>query len=92
MIGKEETRKILSLPLYHFLYYNVETEESSVYVLRLGASQRVEEEKAKQPAIQEGKIVEEAKAVKPEIAKPGESGREQKQEQVAVIQSKNKAT
>ena len=37
MIGWEDTRKVMTLPLYHFLHYNVETEESSVHVLKLGA-------------------------------------------------------
>ena len=41
MIGWEDTRKIMSLQLYHFLHFNVETEESSVYVLKLGMQQRV---------------------------------------------------
>jgi hypothetical protein len=41
MIGWQETRKIMSLPPYHFLYYNVNTETSSVHVLKL-AGQRAE--------------------------------------------------
>jgi|GEM_PF-2760999 len=47
MIGKENTQKILRLPQFHFLSYNVETEESSVHVLKLGASPRVETGPAK---------------------------------------------
>lgn len=42
MIGKENTQKIMQLPLYHFLHYSVETEESHVYVLKLGARPRLE--------------------------------------------------
>lgn len=36
MIGWEVTRKVMRLPLYHFLHYNIETEDSSVHVLKLG--------------------------------------------------------
>ena len=36
MIGWQETRKIIRLPLYHFLYYNVDGEYSSEHYLDLG--------------------------------------------------------
>lgn len=38
MIGWVDTKRVIQLPLYHFLHYNVETEESSVYVLKLKAN------------------------------------------------------
>jgi len=36
IVGCQDTRKVMPLPLYHFLHFNVETEESSVHVLKLG--------------------------------------------------------
>jgi len=46
MIGKQNTYKIMTLPQYHFLSYNVETEESSVHVLKLGVRPHLESGKA----------------------------------------------
>lgn len=43
MIGKEDTKIIMRLPQWHFLHYNVTTEESSVHVLKLGVRQRIED-------------------------------------------------
>lgn len=54
MIGKAETQKVIKLPIYHFLHYNVETEESTVHVLKLGRAITAEEHKANQET--EGKI------------------------------------
>ncbi len=61
LIGWEDTRKVMRLPLYHFLYYCVETEQSSVHVLKLGRaisgeSYKAEEEEGKRA--KEGKIEE----------------------------------
>lgn len=42
MLGKDITRRIVTLPLFHFLHYNVETEETSVHVLKLGARPHTE--------------------------------------------------
>lgn len=54
MVGKEVTRKIVTLPVWHFLHYNVETEETSVHVLRLGAQPHTEGAESKAaPASQE---------------------------------------
>ena len=61
MIGREETRKIMHLPLFHFLHYNVETEESSVHVLKLGRAIPEQEQKAKtaeEKDIKEGRLEE----------------------------------
>ena len=63
MIGWDDTRKLMRLPEYHFLHYNVETEDSSVHVLKLGGrssgvvtkeeeSKRQEEEQA----IKQGRV------------------------------------
>jgi len=46
MIGRESTKKIMALPLFHFLYFNVETEESSVHVLKLGVRPHLEGKEA----------------------------------------------
>lgn len=46
MIGKESTRQIMQLPLYHFLHFSVETEESSVHVLKLGVRPHLEGKQA----------------------------------------------
>jgi len=48
MIGRENTRKIMQLPRYHFLYYDVEQEQSNIYVLRLGV----------RPTLEGAKVVE----------------------------------
>lgn len=42
MIGKESTRQIMQLPLYHFLHFSVETEETAVHVLKLGVRPHLE--------------------------------------------------
>lgn len=38
MIGWDDTRKLMRLPEYHFMHYNVETEGSSIHVLKLGGT------------------------------------------------------
>lgn len=67
MIGWDDTRKVMSLPVYHFLHYNVETEESAVHVLKLsGGAGRVEtkEESEKQQveeeSVKKGRVEEKA--------------------------------
>lgn len=69
MVGRDTVRKIMTLPLYHFLHYNVETEESSVMVLKLGGARAdvvTKEEEVKRKA--EGESVKEGKVeeLKPE--------------------------
>ena len=62
MIGWDATRKLMRLPLYHFLHYSVETEESSVHVLKLGGeatSVVTKEEEAKRQEEEQG--IKEAK-------------------------------
>lgn len=43
MIGKEHLKTIMSLDRYEFLYYNLETEESTIAHLQLGATTRIKE-------------------------------------------------
>lgn len=82
MIGWDETRKIMALPLYHFLHYNVETEESSVHVLKMGAGAgkvitKEEDDKRKQEEnqIKQGRVEE--KETKPDIQEPKEEQQEE---------------
>ena len=46
MIGWNLTRQIITLPQYHFLHFNVETEEHSIHVLKLEAGGERLEQKA----------------------------------------------
>lgn len=46
LIGWQLTRQIITLPQYHFLHYNVETEEHSIHVLKLEAGGERLEQKA----------------------------------------------
>ena len=59
MLGKENTRKVIMLPPYHFMHYDVEREEASIHVLKLGslASQEsVERDKKAGEAVKAGRI------------------------------------
>lgn len=59
----------MQLPLYHFLHYNVETEESSVHVLKLGRAITEKENKnlkAEEDMIKKGKVVKAEKIAKAE--------------------------
>jgi len=38
MIGWDDTRILMKLPEFHFMHYNVETEGSSIHVLKLGGA------------------------------------------------------
>lgn len=76
----------MALPLYHFLHYNVETEESSVHVLKLGRAITEEESKAKEveeKGIKEGRVEE---------AKQLEQQKEVSDEQVRATEADNPPT
>lgn len=71
MVGKDVVRQIMSLPQYHFLHYDIERENASVHVLKLGRAVTKEDEVAKQEeekGIREGRV-EEAKAKEAEDGK-----------------------
>ena len=50
MIGKDRLRDIMRLAEYHFLYYDINTETSSVHFLTLGPTERVEEARGEKPS------------------------------------------
>ena len=70
MVGWEETRKVMQLPLCHFLHFNIETETSSVHMLKLGSARtgvvtkeeaeakRMGEEQAKEARLEETQRLE----------------------------------
>jgi len=49
LTGWDTVRDIMSLPLYNFVYYNVETEEYGIRVLKLGTRPSVEGMKERKP-------------------------------------------
>ena len=44
LIGKEHLGTIMSLERFHFMYYNLETEESTIAHLQLGGTSRIKEQ------------------------------------------------
>lgn len=44
MLGQESTRLVISLPRFHFLYYNVEEEKGEVVILKISGRPHLEVE------------------------------------------------
>lgn len=74
LIGWELTRKIMILPQWHFLHYNIETEESSIHVLKLEAGgERLQESQTKPKELEaEEKLTRFEKPVAKEEEEKGE--------------------
>lgn len=74
MIGWDDTRKLMRLPEYHFLHYNVETEASSVHVLKLGGRSSgvvTKEEESKRQ--EEEQSIKKGRVEQQEIKQPEEA-------------------
>jgi len=77
MIGWDDTRTLMRLPLYHFMHYNVENEESSVHVLKLGGgASRVTTKEEESKRQEEEQSVKGGRVEQQQIKQPEETEKE----------------
>ncbi len=69
MIGKQECELIRQLERFHFLYFNLETEETEVATLEIEGRQHIETEKVATPKIKEHPPLETEKLTPKETEK-----------------------